>query len=160
MLLRLAFVAFLLAPALAPTLAQAHAILMASDPPSGGTVAPGATILRLQYNSRIDQGRSRVTLTRPAVAKEGAQGAAQGGDGMDERLKLRPAERPDVLRADATLAPGDYVLHWFVLATDGHITRGDVPFTVGKAVGDPGDKMGDQASSQAGDRGQASALRP
>jgi len=31
--------------------------------------------------------------------------------------------------ADA-LAPGDYVLHWQVLAVDGHITRGDIPFSV------------------------------
>jgi hypothetical protein len=31
--------------------------------------------------------------------------------------------------ADA-LAPGDYVLHWQVLAVDGHITRGDIPFRV------------------------------
>ncbi len=101
---------------LAPSLARAHAILMASDPPAGGTIAPGAAILRLQYNSRIDQGRSKVTLSRQ--------------NSPDERLKFLPAQQPDVLRANATLTPGDYTLHWFVLATDGHITRGDVPFTV------------------------------
>jgi len=28
------------------------------------------------------------------------------------------------------LAPGAHVLRWQVLAIDGHITRGDVPFTV------------------------------
>jgi hypothetical protein len=28
------------------------------------------------------------------------------------------------------LTPGVYVLRWQVLAIDGHITRGDVPFTV------------------------------
>ena len=37
-------------------------------------------------------------------------------------------------RAEAGAKPGDYVLHWQVLATDGHITRGDVPFTVKGAV--------------------------
>jgi hypothetical protein len=31
----------------------------------------------------------------------------------------------------ATLTPGPYVLRWQVLAIDGHITRGDVTFTVG-----------------------------
>ena len=101
---------------LLPGLVRAHAILMTSEPPASGTVPPGATTLQLQYNSRIDQGRSRVTLSKP--------------NGPDERLKLLPSQQPDVLRADATLTPGDYVLHWFVLATDGHITRGDVPFSV------------------------------
>jgi methionine-rich copper-binding protein CopC len=28
------------------------------------------------------------------------------------------------------LAPGDYRLRWQVLAYDGHITRGEIPFTV------------------------------
>lgn len=101
---------------LAPAAAGAHAILMASQPVAGGTVAGGETAFRLQFNSRIDQSRSRVTLSQ-----EGSP---------DQRLALLPAQQPDVLRAQAVLAPGAYVLHWFVLATDGHITRGDVPFTV------------------------------
>jgi methionine-rich copper-binding protein CopC len=114
---RLALALFLLAPALAPGAARAHAILMTSDPAAGGTVAPGEAAIKLRYNSRIDQGRSRVTLSGPGAA--------------DERLALLPEERPDLLQAKAALAaPGVYVLHWFVLATDGHITRGDVPFTV------------------------------
>ena len=101
---------------LAPSLARAHAILMTSKPSVGGTIAPGATTVRLQYNSRIDQGRSKVTLSHQSSP--------------DERLTFLPSQQPDVLQANATLAPGDYTLHWFVLATDGHITRGDVPFTV------------------------------
>jgi len=36
----------------------------------------------------------------------------------------------DVLTANADLAAGAYSLRWQVLAIDGHITRGDVPFTV------------------------------
>jgi methionine-rich copper-binding protein CopC len=28
------------------------------------------------------------------------------------------------------LAPGQYRLRWQVLAIDGHLTRGDIPFTV------------------------------
>jgi methionine-rich copper-binding protein CopC len=31
----------------------------------------------------------------------------------------------------ADLAAGGYVLRWQVLAIDGHITRGDIPFAVG-----------------------------
>ena len=107
---------------LLPGLARAHAILITSDPPAGGSVPAGDVTLELRYNSRIDQERSRVSLTRP-----GAQGGAQGAD--EQRLALLPSQKPDMLRAGAALMPGDYVLHWFVLATDGHITRGNVPFT-------------------------------
>ena len=115
-----------LAALLLPGLARAHAILVASDPPAGGSVPAGNVTLELRYNSRIDQGRSRVSLTRPR-AQGGAQGGVQGTD--EQRLALLPAQKPDMLRAGAALSPGDYVLHWFVLATDGHITRGTVPFT-------------------------------
>ena len=34
------------------------------------------------------------------------------------------------MAAETDLQPGDYVARWQVLAVDGHITRGDVPFTV------------------------------
>src|SRR5580658_5275612 len=50
---------------LAPTLVWAHAILEDSQPPAGGSVPAGKVMLRLRYNSRIDRGRSRLTLTRP-----------------------------------------------------------------------------------------------
>jgi methionine-rich copper-binding protein CopC len=112
----LGFAALLL---LAPSLARAHAILIESRPAAGGTVLPGEAAIMLQYNSRIDQARSRVTLSHAGAA--------------DERLALLPSPRPEVLQVKTgPLAPGAYVLHWFVLATDGHITRGDVPFLVGK----------------------------
>jgi copper resistance protein C len=107
----------LLTPALAPGPALAHAILTESAPKAGDVMGAGETTITLHYNSRIDQARSRVTLSR-----------ADGGS--EERLALIPEERPDVLQAKAVLVPGAYTLHWFVLATDGHITRGDVPFTV------------------------------
>jgi methionine-rich copper-binding protein CopC len=34
------------------------------------------------------------------------------------------------LKSSLDLTPGDYVASWQVLATDGHVTRGTVPFTV------------------------------
>jgi methionine-rich copper-binding protein CopC len=36
----------------------------------------------------------------------------------------------DMLSARAVLARGRATVRWQVLALDGHITRGDVPFTV------------------------------
>ena len=39
--------------------------------------------------------------------------------------------QPDTLESRATgLKPGAYKLHWQVLASDGHLNRGDVNFTV------------------------------
>ena len=93
----------------------AHAILVGSDPLPGTTVAPGPARVVLRFNSRIDQGRSRLEL------RSGAAGTV---------LALGTAAGPDQLTADTTLQPGAWVLRWQVLAVDGHLTRGDVPFSV------------------------------
>jgi methionine-rich copper-binding protein CopC len=107
--------------AILPHEALAHAILIESVPEAGATVAPGHVAFRLRYNSRIDRARSRLTLLR--------QG--QGPDQSPAVLPIGDGRSPAVMVTQADLAPGDYVLHWQVLAVDGHITRGDVPFSVG-----------------------------
>ncbi len=114
--LRFVVLAFLVAAASAGP-AAAHAIVTTAAPAAGSTV-PGPDVqVRIQFNSRIDIARSRLTLGLP--------------DGKTRALKLRPESGPDNLAADAAgLAPGAYKLHWQVLSVDGHISRGDVPFTV------------------------------
>jgi methionine-rich copper-binding protein CopC len=106
----------LVALTLLPAEARAHAILEDSQPPIGGSVPQGKVTLRLRYNSRIDRARSRLTLTRP--------------DHTQVLLPIDPAGPPDIMTAQIELAPGAYSVRWQVLAIDGHITRGDVPFTV------------------------------
>ena len=101
---------------LPPAAAHAHAILEGSTPPSGGKMPAGAVTLTFRFNSRIDRGRSRLTLT--------------GADHVRTILTIDPDGPPDILTAHVILAPGAYVARWLVLAVDGHITRGDVPFTV------------------------------
>ena len=96
--------------------AAAHAILMASDPPVQGQLAAGTATVTLRYNSRVDHARSSLVLTRP--------------DGSTERLPVAGGSPSDALATRVALVPGAYSLRWQVLATDGHITRGDVPFTV------------------------------
>ena len=108
--------AMLLGILLIPTLAHAHAILEESTPPAGASVKAGPLDLRLRYNSRIDQARSRLTLIRP--------------DHSHDVVPIASGTPPDIISAQLTLAPGDYVVRWQVLAVDGHITRGDVPITV------------------------------
>lgn len=110
---RLAALAMLLA---APLPALAHAILESSQPKSGGTVTAGELTLAFTFNSRIDRPRSRLTLTRPDQSKL--------------TLPIDQSGPPEILTTHATLKPGRYVVRWQVLAVDGHITRGDVAFTV------------------------------
>lgn len=100
-----------------PHAAAAHAILIASQPPEGGSVPAGNVAIHLQYNSRIDRVRSRLVLTRPDHSQATLPIAAEGA--------------PDEMNTAATLTPGAYVLRWQVLGIDGHITRGDVGFTAG-----------------------------
>ncbi len=99
----------------APLPALAHAVLIDSTPAPQGHVPAGALAIALRYNSRIDAARSKITLTAPG--------------GATTRLPIH-GQGADMLDATATLTPGGYTLHWQVLAIDGHITRGRVPFTV------------------------------
>lgn len=113
MFVRLALVLAVMLFQTAPS--RAHAILVESTPAIGATVA-GDVQLRLRYNSRIDRKRSRLTLT--------------GEDQSAIILPILADGTDDVLLARIALRPGHYTLRWQVLAVDGHITRGDVPFTV------------------------------
>jgi copper resistance protein C len=101
---------------LIPVLAQAHAVLEESVPPAGASVKAGPVNLRLRYNSRIDQSRSRLLLVRP--------------DHSRNTIAITPGGPPDIIAAQLQLTPGNYIVRWQVLALDGHITRGDVPLTV------------------------------
>lgn len=96
--------------------AHAHAILVESSPAIGAVVSGGQVGLRLRFNSRIDRARSRLTLMR-----DGRSLAV---------LPITNAGSDDLLLSSTTLQPGAYVVRWQVLAIDGHITRGDVAFTV------------------------------
>ncbi len=101
---------------LLPMPAFAHAILTSSKPSAGGSIAAGHQTLDFQYNSKIDHRRSRLTLTGP--------------EGAPVVLTILPSSATNALDAEADLKPGAYTLRWQALALDGHITRGDVPFTV------------------------------
>lgn len=104
---------------LLPQAMWAHAILMRSTPVANSTVSAAGFPVVLRYNSRVDGARSKLTLTTKANA--------------DKSLPLGGLKQsaPDTLESSVgALAPGSYVLHWVVLASDGHISRGEVPFTV------------------------------
>ena len=97
--------------------AAAHAVLLESIPAVKSAVAGPDVPLKLRFNVRIDAVRSRLTLIRP--------------DGSTQALDVSKEAPADILSARATgLAAGAYRLRWQVLAADGHITRGEIPFTV------------------------------
>jgi methionine-rich copper-binding protein CopC len=95
----------------------AHALVVESSPAVDSSVAGPEIAVTLRFNSRLDHQRSRLTLI--------------GADGAEHRLTLLPEGAPDTLQATASgVSPGAYKLRWQVLAIDGHITRGDIPFRV------------------------------
>lgn len=97
--------------------ALAHAVLLESSPALKSSVTGPDVPLKLRFNVRIDSARSRLTLVRP--------------DGSSQALEISKQAPPDTLSANATgLMPGVYRLRWQVLAADGHITRGEIPFSV------------------------------
>jgi methionine-rich copper-binding protein CopC len=73
--------------------------------------------IKLRFNVRIDGSRSKLTLVLP--------------DGTAREVALPRQPSPDALAATVPeILPGSYQLHWQVLANDGHITQGDIPFRV------------------------------
>ena len=102
----------------APRVALAHAVLVSSQPGVNSTVSGPEVAVLLKYNSRVDIEHSTLTLLNP--------------DGRVAKVAIKSEPEPGLLTAKLTgLVKGAYVLRWQVLATDGHITRGKVPFQVG-----------------------------
>ena len=114
---RMPAIFLLLLVASATQICWAHAILMESSPRINSTISGPDVDITLRFNVRIDGGRSRVLLVAP--------------DGTSSALTLSKQDKPDILQMRASgLKPGPYKLQWKVLASDGHMSNGDVPFTV------------------------------
>jgi methionine-rich copper-binding protein CopC len=96
----------------------AHAVLIESTPAPQSTASGPSIAIRLRFNARIDAVRSIIILIRK--------------DGSSWKLQTLKQQEPNTLAATATgLQAGDYRIRWQVLAPDGHITSGEIPFSVG-----------------------------
>jgi methionine-rich copper-binding protein CopC len=104
--------------------AEAHAVVRDSTPAVNATITETNPAIRVHFNSRIDLHYSTLTLTGP--------------DDQPVKLSIDPASTVDTLISHTkSLPPGAYKLRWQVLSIDGHITRGDIPFTVAPATAAP-----------------------
>lgn len=101
---------------LLPRIALAHAHLVSSAPAANATVHGPNVAIDLKYNSRLDLKGSMITLVSP--------------NGQARKLTLDSQSSETSLDAHAMLKPGHYTVRWQALSTDGHITRGEIPFTV------------------------------
>ena len=106
---------FLLAAALLPTLALAHAKLELSVPAADSSMAAMPAQVMLHFNEAVK-------ITALSIEKEG------GKDKVD--LKA-PSAATSMIQAEAPkLAAGVYLLNWRGLGDDGHVMSGTVRFTV------------------------------
>ena len=99
-----------------PLYAHAHAMLVQSTPQAHSTVQGPETSIELKYNARVDAARSTLVLVAPD-GKTVPLTASQSGPGT---LAAKVQQ----------LSHGGYVLRWQVLSSDGHVSRGEIPFTV------------------------------
>lgn len=97
--------------------AEAHALVVDSSPAANATVAEQELDLRIRFSDRIDKKRSKLGLASAA--------------GQVYPVQVIEANSADTLAGHvAGLPAGAYRMQWQVLAVDGHITRGEIPFTV------------------------------
>lgn len=98
------------------SIAFAHAILVKSTPAANEAVLGPDLVVTLTFNSKVDPTRSTIAL--------------EGPDHLSSRMPVEShAASPAELTARIShLTAGSYKLRWQVLAVDGHITRGEIPF--------------------------------
>ena len=94
-----------------------HAVLMESTPAANAKLIGDTSPVRLKFNLRVDGKRSRLILVRP--------------DRTTQTIVMDSQPSPSVLLGALDhLASGEYRIRWQVLADDGHISRGELPFVV------------------------------
>ena len=109
--------AFVLTLLVLARVVYAHAILKETSPAAKSTVAGPDVPVKLKFNVRIDAQRSKLQLLH--------------SDNSVTDLTIDKQTDADTLTTKATgLRAGAYTVRWQVLAPDGHITRGEIPFTV------------------------------
>ncbi|HUG13384.1 MAG TPA: CopD family protein [Thermomicrobiales bacterium] len=116
----------LVALALLPESASAHAALLRSDPAGSVSLAEGPESISLWFSEAVELDYSRIQVLRSDGSRVSAGVLQRRDDGPDPALLLP-------LRDE--LGRGSYTVVWSVLSSvDGHVTEGFFSFTVGDAL--------------------------
>lgn len=118
-----------LAVALVPSVARAHARLVKSDPARRAKVAAAPAAVRLWFNEAIEADFSRLSLSRA------------DGSVVADAAKVDPEDaKLLVLDVPPGLPAGTYTVTFEVLSVDGHRVKQSFPFTVkGETKAPPGE---------------------
>lgn len=103
-----------------PLASHAHAVAVETTPPDRATLAKAPPEIVIRFNAKLEKKLTHVKMER--------------ADGSSQVLTdIEP--RPSVVRCTLPqdLQPGGYVVHYKVLATDGHATQGVLRFALGGA---------------------------
>lgn len=140
----------LLALALAPQSAYAHASLIRSDPAAGVSLAEGPDSITLWFSESIELSYSRVQVLR----SDGSRVAVG-----DLQVIQNGSEPALVAPLPGDLSRDSYTVVWSVLsAVDGHINEGFFSFTVGDALLPSAALEADLARQAAGQAGVPSGI--
>jgi len=109
---------FILALALYPSLASAHAKLVRSEPEANATLKQAPRVVELWFNEELEHNFCALTITD------------QSGNRVDKNNLSFP-EGNKQLRIDLEdLGAGTFTIDWKVLSTDQHMMKGQLTFTV------------------------------
>jgi methionine-rich copper-binding protein CopC len=102
----------------APVLA--HAFPSSENPKVGATIDKAPSAVAITYDSPIERLFARLAVSGPDGDDVTAGPAQVDGGGRRLSVPLKP------------LGPGDYTVHWSVVAEDGHRTEGSYSFDVAR----------------------------
>ncbi|MGA7799635.1 MAG: copper resistance CopC family protein [Gammaproteobacteria bacterium] len=116
---RFPYIVGLFAALLLPAIAIAHAFPEKSVPRVGATVPSAPKRVRIWFDGNLNVLFSKLTVTDP------------GGKRVSKGHGQVSPKNPRLLEVELEpLSPGQYWVHWSVVARDGHHTAGKYPFTV------------------------------
>lgn len=126
------------AAGIAPPAAQAHNVLLSSDPKDGATLPAAPARVTLVFDQAVRQGYAQVGVTGP----DGSSWADGSAEVAAERVSVRVKPLP---------SGGAYTVGYRILSADGHPVTGKITFTLaaGTGTGGPAQNTGQAATGQA-----------
>lgn len=106
----------------ARSIADAHAMLVSSDPTSGARLAASPARVRLVFSEELEPALARLSLV------------SEGGRITDLAVSGDPHDVYAIIAPVAVLEAGSYRLMWRVVSADGHPVEGSVVFWVGNTA--------------------------